>query len=151
MAPLIGTAGTAETAGVSDYLEWILVILLPTAIGYGILGGIRAARWAAERRSARRFYSEPTVEPIERLAARLRRLRAELEAVETSVDLQAKQLRLRAVRDAYLDTLATACERLEAGPPPRREGVARTEIHRAEAALRERGLDVRWSRPGGRG
>ena len=53
----------------SDYLEWILVILLPTALGYGIVGGIRAARWAAERRSAASYYSQPTVEPIERLAA----------------------------------------------------------------------------------
>jgi len=129
--------------GVSDYLEWVLVILLPTALGYGIVGGVRAARWAAERRSAARYYSQPTVEPIERLAARLRRLRAELESVETSVDLQAKQLRLRAVRSAYLDTLATACERLEASPPPRGDGVGQDEIHRAEAALRERGLDVR--------
>jgi len=56
--------------GVSDYLEWVLVILLPTALGYGIVGGVRAARWAAERRSAARYYSQPTVEPIERLAAR---------------------------------------------------------------------------------
>jgi hypothetical protein len=128
---------------VSDYLDWILVILLPTAIGYGILGGIRAARWAAERRSVSRFYSQPTAEPIERLAARLRRLRTELEAVESSVDLQAKQLRLRALRSAYLDTLATACERLEASPPRRGTGVAQAEISRAEAALKERGLDVR--------
>ncbi len=126
----------------SDYLEWVLVILLPTAVGYGIVGGVRLARWAAERRSHARYYSQPTAEPIERLAARLRRLRAELGSLEASIDLQAKQMRLRALRSAYLDTLASACERLEASPPPRGDHVPQAEIRRAEAELRERGLDV---------
>ncbi len=125
------------------YVAVILVILLPTAVGYGIIGGIRAVRWAAQRRADAQFYSHATVEPIERLAARLRRLRAELEALETRVDLPAKQTRLRALRGAYVDNLAAACQRLETTPPPRGDQVRQSEIRRAEAALRERGLDVR--------
>jgi hypothetical protein len=132
---------------VSPYVELVLAILLPTAVGYGIISGIRAVRWAAQRRAAAQFHSHATVEPIERLAARLRRLRAELEAVETGVDLPAKQMRLRALRGAYLDSLAAACERLDASPPPRGDRVPQVEIYRAEAALRERGLDVRRASP----
>jgi hypothetical protein len=48
------------------------------------------------------------VEPIERLGANLRRLRAELEATETRSDVPAKALRLRALRGAYLGTLTAA-------------------------------------------
>jgi hypothetical protein len=128
---------------VSGYVEAVVAVLLPTAIGYGVIAGIRTFRWLSARRSAARFYSHATVEPIERLAARLRRLRVELDTVETSMDMQAKQTRLRALRGAYLDTLASACERLEASPPPRGDHVPRDEIYRAEAELRERGLDVR--------
>ena len=54
--------------------EWIAAILLPTALGFGVLGAIRALHWAGERRAR-----PPAVEPIERLSASLRRLRAELE------------------------------------------------------------------------
>ncbi len=127
--------------------ELVAVILLPTALGFGTLGGIRALRWAARRRSR-----PPVLEPIERLGARLRRLRAELEDLETRSDVPHKGLRLRALRAAYLDTLATACERLGVGPadaalvtPPHSPGarVPLAEIYRVEAALRQRGLDVR--------
>ncbi len=119
-------------------VELILAFLLPTAAGFALLGGVRALRWAEERR-----YRPPAAEPIERLTANLRRLRAELEATETRSDLPAKALRLRAVRGAYLDTLAVACQRFEVSPPPRGERVPQAEIYRAEAALRQRGLDVR--------
>jgi hypothetical protein len=42
-----------------------------------------------------------------------------------------------------LDALCTACERLEVSPPPGGERTPQAEIYRVEAALRERGLDVR--------
>ena len=118
-------------------IELILAFLLPTAAGFALLGGVRALRWAGERRCR-----PPAAEPIERLA-NLRRLRAELEVTETRSDLPAKALRLRALRGAYLDTLAVACQRLEVSPPPRGERVPQAEIYRVEAALRQRGLDVR--------
>ena len=118
--------------------ELILAFLLPTMAGFALLGGVRALRWAEERRCR-----PPAPEPIERLSANLRRLRAELEATETRSDVPAKALRLRALRGAYLDTLAVACQRLEVSPPPRGDRVPQAEIYRAEAALRQRGLDVR--------
>jgi hypothetical protein len=123
---------------VSAVIELIVVCLFPTAVGYALLGGVRAFRWAAERR-----YRAPAAEPINRLGADLRRLRAELEAMETRSDVPAKGLRLRALRSAYLDTLVTACQRLEVSPPPSGDHVPQAEIYRAEAALRQRGLDVR--------
>jgi hypothetical protein len=125
-------------------IELIGVILLPTALGYAILGSIRALGWAARRRSASRAQAHPVPpEPIEALAARIRRLRAELEALETRSDVPAKGIRLRAIRGAYTDLLRMACERLEASPPPDLDPVPQAEIYRVEAALRERGLDVR--------
>ncbi len=48
----------------------------------------------------------------------------------------------RALRGAYLETLAAACQRLEVSPPPRGDQVPQAEIYRVEAALRQRGLDV---------
>jgi hypothetical protein len=130
---------------VTPAIELIGVILLPTAVGYGVLGLIRAWRWASRRRSAVKAesYAVVTAEPIERLEARLRKLRAELEALETRSDVPAKGIRLRALRGAYLDLLRVACARLEATPPPPGDLIPQAEIYRTEAALRQRGLDVR--------
>jgi hypothetical protein len=52
------------------------------------------------------------------------------------------------LRGAYLDALGTACRRLEVSPPvveahPASPRVNQAEIYRVEAALRQRGLDVR--------
>jgi hypothetical protein len=129
---------------VSPAIELIFVILLPTAVGYGVLGSIRGCRWVAQRRSAARTRAHPvTVEPVERLAVRMRRLRAELEAMETRSDVPAKGMRLRALRGAYLDLLRVACERLDIAPLPPGDLVPQADIYRAEAALRQGGLDVR--------
>ncbi len=121
------------------------VILLPTALGYSLLGSVRLYRWIAERRRTARFrVQEPVMaEPIERLAARMRRLRAELETLETRTDVPAKGAKLRALHGAYLDLLRVACERLEVAPLPPGDLISQAEIYRAEAALRGGGLDVR--------
>ena len=119
-------------------IELIAVILLPTALGFALLGSVRLMRWAAERRTR-----APALEPIGRLGANLRRLRAELEETETRTDLPVKSVRVRAVRAAYLDTLAAACQRLGVTPPPRGGQVRQADIYRVESALRQRGLDVR--------
>jgi predicted HD phosphohydrolase len=79
---------------------------------------------------------------VDRLAANLRRLRAELEETETSAELTAKRFHVRSVRGAYLDTLAEACQRLDVSPPPG-DGATQADIYRTEAALAARGLDVR--------
>jgi hypothetical protein len=130
---------------VSPAIELIGVILLPTAVGYALLGSGRIWRWVAERRRAARFrVRQPvTVEPVERLATRMRRLRAELETLETRTDVTAKGVRLRALRGAYLDLLRAGCERLDVDPLPPGDHVPQADIYRAEAALRQRGLDVR--------
>lgn len=83
----------------------------------------------------------PPPEPIDQLAADLRRLRADLEDTETRAGLTAKYHRVQALRGAYLDALSAACQRLDVAPPG--DGAPLAEIYRVEAALRQRGLDVR--------
>jgi hypothetical protein len=128
---------------VSPPIELAVAILLPIAAVYGLIGGGRLLRWAGERRSR-----PPATEPVEQLAGRLRRLRSQLEAMETRTDLPAKNLRVRALRAAYVDVLRSACQRLEITPPgesgqDRGGQIPLAEIYRAEAELRRRGLDVR--------
>lgn len=130
----------------SPYLELVAVILLPTALGYSVVGLVRGFKWAGKLRDCHRSAPEP--EPIERLAANLRRLRAQVEDLETRADVPAKNLRLRALRGAYADVLTAACARLDADPP-QTAGLAaggrayQAEIYRVEAQLRQQGLDVR--------
>jgi ElaB/YqjD/DUF883 family membrane-anchored ribosome-binding protein len=123
------------------------VIIFPTAAAYAVIGGIRAFRWYTERRYRNRYRERAvSTEPIERLGANLRRLRAELEAVENKMGTPAKNLRLRALRAAYIDALCSACQRLEVSQPPA-AGASQAEIYRVESALRERGLNVRQMAP----
>jgi hypothetical protein len=122
---------------VSPVVYLILVIVLMPAAMYALIGGWRAAQWWGEKRR-----KPPAPEPVDRLAANLRRLRAELNDTETRDGLTAKHHRLRALRGAYIDTLTAACERLDVPPPPGDEAPL-AEIYRVEAALRQRGLDVR--------
>jgi hypothetical protein len=125
-----------------DAAIWLAVaLLLPTAAGYAVVFGRRAVRSLMERRRE----ASATTPPIERLSADLRRLHAQLDATENAPDLPGKHLRCEATRAAYLDALATACQRLDVPPPPTGRPVPRAEIYRAEAALRQAGLDVRAS------
>jgi hypothetical protein len=80
--------------------------------------------------------------PVERLLSDLRRLRADLEDTETRDGLVAKHHRIQALRGAYLDVLSAACRQLDVIPPSG-DHAPQAEIYRVEAALRERGLDVR--------
>ncbi len=118
-------------------MDLVLVVVLMPAAGYAIIGGVRAARWLEEKRR-----KAPPPVAVDRLAANLRRLRAELEETETSAELTAKRFHVRSVRGAYLDTLAEACQRLGVSPPPG-DGATQADIYRTEAALAARGLDVR--------
>lgn len=124
----------------SPLAELVIAILLPTAAGYAILGAIRASRRIAQKRC------QPIApEPLDRLGARLRRLRAQLEATDAAQGLTAKKHRVTAVRAAYLETLSAACRRLDVRPPAGGDRAALADIYRVEAALRERGMDVRDS------
>jgi len=122
----------------SPVVELILVMVAMPVAGYALIGAWRGAHLLGEARR-----KAPAPAPVERLAADLRRLRAELDATETRDGLMAKQHRVRALRAAYQDALSTACERLGVAPPPRGGSAPLREIYRVEAALRERGLDVR--------
>jgi hypothetical protein len=120
----------------------IFAALLPTVACFALVYMWRGAGWVGEVRARRKAGAAPP-EPIDRLQADLRRLRAELEATETRAGLTAKHHKVQAVRGAYLDTLAAACRRLDVSPPPGGDRASLAEIYRAEAALRQRGLDVR--------
>jgi len=127
---------------VSPVVGYLLLFALPTAVGFALIGTWRAARWLAEVRYKARFQALPP-EPIERFEADLRRLRAELEDTETRSGLTAKHHRVQALRGAYVDTLSAACRRLDISPPLGGDCARQAEIYRVEAALRERGLEVR--------
>jgi len=122
-------------------IAWLIVaVLLPTAAGYALIATVRGAR---RLRAAR---CQPTpAEPIEQLAGRLRRLRAEVDQLEARPGGTARSHRLRAVRAAYADVLSQACDRLGVPPP---QGGDRIEVARAEAALRSHGIDGRQGAPG---
>jgi hypothetical protein len=124
-----------------DVMDWLglfaLVVLLPTIAGYAALLAIRGYRRVAESRRL-----PPPAEPAERLLARLRKLRLELEKTENTPRGTARLHHLRAVRGAYLDLLRIACERFDVSPPPGGDGASQADIYRTEAALRERGVDV---------
>jgi hypothetical protein len=123
-------------------LEFGLAVALPIAAVYAVIGGGRLLKWLSDQPS--RPHSP---EPIEQLRANLVRLRAQLEDMETRSDQPAKNLRVRALRAAYVDKLLDACQRLDVSPPAgageRPESVRQSDIYRMEAALLERGLDVR--------
>lgn len=126
----------------SPPLEFAAAIVLPVAAIYSVIGAGRLLKWISEQQSR-----PPVPEPIEKVRANLVRLRAQLEATETRSDLPAKNLRLRALRAAYVGALVDTCKRLDVSPPAgageHQEKASQSDIYRMEAALRERGLDVR--------
>jgi hypothetical protein len=126
---------------VSPFAEWLVACALMPAAGCALLGVRRAARLLDEARRQAPPSPPPPV-PVERLLADLRRLRADLEATETRDGLVAKHHRVQALRGAYLDVLSAACRQLDVTPPSG-DHAPQAEIYRVEAALRQRGLDVR--------
>jgi hypothetical protein len=126
---------------VSPFAEWVLACALMPAVGFAVIGVRRAAQRLNEARHEAPPPPPPPV-PVERLAADLRRLRADLENTETRDGLTAKYHRVQALRGAYLDVLSAACRQLDIIPPSGDQAPL-AEIYRVEAALRQRGLDVR--------
>ena len=126
----------------SPYVELGLVVMIPTAAGYGLILSFRGIGWALERWPRPRPAGP---EPIERLTATLRRLRAELESLETRTGVPNKHVRVRALRGAYLDALGTACQRVAVTPPGGggSQRFDQADVYRVESELRQRGIDVR--------
>jgi hypothetical protein len=116
----------------------VFAFFLPTLAMFAIIGAWRTSRRLAEAR-----YQPPPGPPLERLEADQRRLRAELEDTESHSGLMAKNHRVTALRGAYVDALADACRRLDVSPAAGGDRAPLPEIYRVEAALRQRGLDVR--------
>ena len=121
---------------------WVLVLFIPTLVFGGVLAGLRGWRRADDRARQLRAGRAPA-EPVAQVETRLRRLRAELEAMENQPGGMAKQHKILAVRGAYLDILTSACHRFGVAPPAGGDRARQAEIYRVEAALREFGVDVR--------
>ena len=121
--PYLGGDWTCEPP-----VQLLVAIALPIAAVYSLIGG---GRLVAGLRAVRR--RPPAPEPIERLGANLVRLRAQLEAMETRTDLPAKNLRLRALRAAYVNALNDACQRLDVSPPAAPPGRTRGTSGRARS------------------
>jgi hypothetical protein len=121
---------------------WVFVLFLPSlvfGVALALIRGWRRAGGAARQIRADRAPAEP----VAQVEARLRRLRAELEAMENQPGGMAKQHKILAVRGAYLDILTSACHRFGVAPPAGGDRARQAEIYRVEAALREFGVDVR--------
>jgi hypothetical protein len=119
-------------------VELIIALAAMPVAAFALIGAWRGAHLLAEARRR-----PPSPEPLARLEAHLRRLRAELEDTETRAGLTAKNHRVQALRGAYLDLLTAACRRLDVPPPRGGDQAGLAEIYRAEEALRQRGLRVR--------
>jgi len=121
---------------------WLVVVLLvPTMLGWAVLGGARL--WRGVRSRGRGPVA--TNQPIERIATDLRRLKAERTKLVGQPPGPGRGVRSQALTAAYVDVLTAACRVLEV-PPPRVSAAGRTtatEISRVEAELWMKGLDPR--------
>ncbi len=133
--------------GVGAHTGWVELVLvvvgmlaLPWVLGRVVLFVRHQCEQVADQRRP-----VTTAIPIERVAADLRRLRAELEARENGPGSSGKGMRMGAVRLAYVEVLAVACRQLDITPPRTGAGsyTCLAEIYRIEADLRRQGLDVR--------
>jgi hypothetical protein len=126
-------------------IEVVLILLVPTLVGAALIGGVRlwvrTRRWAINRRAV----AAGAPVPLERLAADLRRLYQQVVRVEDAADMKpGRAVRVRALRAAYGESLLAACRALDVPDAPADGSRLRLpEVYRLEAALRERGLDIR--------
>ena len=120
----------------SPPFEFAAAIALPIAAVYALIGGGRLLKWLSEQQTR-----SQSPETIEQLRANLVRLRALLEDMETRTDQPAKNLRVRALRAAYVDRLVDACQRLDVSPPPGAGLAAPPGIHPCYTPPSRRTLD----------
>jgi hypothetical protein len=122
----------------------VLILLTPTLAGLALLGAIGLWGDSVQRIRVRRRGTTAGIPPLERVAADLRRLHLDVIRLEDAPDsTPGRNVRLKAVRSAYRDSLLIACRALEVPVNPGDlSRTPMTEIYRLEAALRDRGLDV---------
>jgi hypothetical protein len=125
--------------------EVVLILLIPTLAGIGLLGLLRLGKYVTGRLRTRPSKVRATVVPLEELAVQLRRLHRQLGRLEDSPDgTPGRGLRVKALRAAYGDSLLAACRSLDVPDAPvDSTRLTTAEVYRLESALRDRGLDVR--------
>ncbi len=118
--------------------------VISLAVGVGVvLGGWYAIRWLPDQLVERRVRRHPAASgpPIEELSARLRRLAAELQAVESG-RVSAKAHHVRALRLAYDATLLEAWHAVcPCDPEP---SVPLGHDSRTDVELTLTGAGLRW-------
>jgi hypothetical protein len=140
---LEGACDADETGNVVNVIVLIGAMLFPTLLGWGMVGAAKLWR----RMEARQRGPTPVGQPIERIAADLRRLNGRRSALGTQPPEPGRRIRARALEAAYTDVLLAACRALDVRPPlVAADGCASpSEIDRVEGELRDRGLDVGWT------
>lgn len=122
-------------------VEIVVWMLAPSAVAYTVLhipAGIRLARRTVQR--WRRPPPQPQGPPIERLAADLRRISADLDALVAAGPIPGRILRVRATTAAYDDTLLLACRALDVAAAASRSPMSSEERLQTEAVLAGAGL-----------
>jgi len=137
---LLNGRDVTRLQGVQPVVLLLVAIALPTAAGLALIGAARLGRQVTQRERG----PIPLGPPIEEIAADLRRLNHQRRQQVGQGPAPGRGVRTRALTAAYVDVLTTACEVLEVVPPHLRPDgrVAASEIHRVEAELRRRGLEV---------
>ncbi|MDQ1722778.1 MAG: hypothetical protein QOI26_2512, partial [Pseudonocardiales bacterium] len=101
----------------TGYVLLAVVLIGFLALPFALSAVIAVVRRQWEQISEQRRPSGADTVPIEKVAADLRRLRAQLEARENRPGLTGKGMRMGAVRIAYVQVLGVACHQLDVLPP----------------------------------
>jgi hypothetical protein len=124
-------------------IEIVALIAVPGALVYGVGEFPKFVRWlgaVVERLRPER--PRPQGPPIERLAADLRRISANLDALVAAGPIPGRILRVRSTTAAYDETLLMACRALDVEPAGGSVPMSSGQRLRTEAALANAGL--RW-------
>lgn len=119
----------------------VALLAVPGALVYGVAHLPTAARWLGQ--AVERVHppkATPQGPPIERLAADLRRISANLDALVAAGPIPGRILRVRSTTAAYDETLLLACRALEVEPAGVRIPMSSEQRLRTEAALANAGL-----------
>ncbi len=122
-------------------VEIVAFMLAPSAVVYALMNvpaGIRFASRAYHR--LRPPQAIPKGPPIERLAADLRRISADLDALVAAGRIPGRILRVRATTAAYDETLLLACRALDVEPARTSLPLSSEQRLQTEATLAGAGL-----------